>query len=68
MNNIRILEMIDQLGSSLYSCITYVAYFLRVKQFPGSVMKLFVEVYDELCMDKVNEGISHIAVVLNLKY
>ena len=57
--------MVDELGSALNASIADLADFFRVKLLPLFMMEFLVEFADEFGVDKVDEGIAHIALVLN---
>jgi hypothetical protein len=56
--------MMLKLSSSLDTCIAHLAHFHGVELFPFIVMELPIEVLDEFGVDKVDEGISDIAIIL----
>ena len=59
------LKMMRKLGSSLNSSVANVANFLRVEEFPLFVMKLVIELFNELRVNEVQKGIPHVTVILN---
>ena len=59
------LEMVFQLSSSLYPRVAHLTHFCAVELFPGVVVELSVEVLNELCVDKVEECVAYVAVVLD---
>ena len=48
------------------SCIAKLTYFLGVKFLPFFQVKLLVELTYEFCVDEIDEGITHIALVLRI--
>lgn len=64
LQNVRVLEVMLQLGRSLDAGVADLANFVGVEFLPSSVVKLSVEILDELGMDEVEEGVSDVAVIL----
>lgn len=65
LEHIGVLEVVFQLSSSLDSCIANLAHFDGVESVPLPVVKLFVEVDNKFGVDEVEEGVPHVAVILN---
>lgn len=57
--------MFGQLGRALQPCVAEVADLQGVEPIPSVVMELGVEIVDELGADEIDEGVSHVAVVLD---
>ena len=57
--------MVLQLGSALNPCVPHLAHLNRVKLVPLAPVELAVEIGEERAADEVEEGITHVAVVLN---
>ena len=53
-----------ELGSALDTSVPYLADLDRVEAVPLASVELFVEIDDELAVDEVEEGITHVAVIL----
>jgi len=66
IDDIRVFKMVFKLGRSLYPCITDLANFSRIKFVPFVVVEFLVKLLDEFRMDKIDESITNIAVVLSL--
>lgn len=64
LDDIRMLEVVFQLSSALYPRIAHLAHLRAVELLPGMVVELAVEVFDELGVDEVQEGVADVAVVL----
>lgn len=59
------LEMMLQLSCALYAGIANLANLIGVELLPSSMMKLTIEIFDELGMDEVEECVSDVAVILD---
>lgn len=64
----RILEMFLTLSLTLYSCIVYLAYFLRVKSGPFLIIESSVKSLYVFHVGKVNEGIANVAFVKEINW
>lgn len=47
------------------SSVAYLTDFDRVELVPLSLMKILIEVNNELCMDEVDKSVANITIVLN---
>ena len=56
--------MLFEFLESLYPSIGNLAAFLRVEHLPLPGMKFFVKIEDEVVMDKVDEGIAYVGLIL----
>ena len=65
LDDIGIFEMIGQLLSSLNAGIADLRDLVRVELFPLFVMELSVESFNKLGMEKVEESIANITVILH---
>ncbi len=59
-----VFEVMFELGCSLDACIADLADLDWIELIPFALMKLIVEVNDELGVYEVEEGVSHVAIVL----
>lgn len=57
------MEMIHQIGCSLYPCISQFTYLFAVKSIPTPSIVLLVEIVDEFGMIEVDKGIPNIASI-----
>lgn len=64
LEDVGVLEVVLELGSALDPGIADLAHFHRVEFVPPPLMEILIKLSDELCVDKVDEGIADIAVVL----
>lgn len=55
-----------KLSSPLDPCIADLANLYRVELVPLSLVELLVKVWNELGMDKVQEGIANITIILSV--
>lgn len=58
--------MVFELGCPLNSCITNLANFRRIEFIPFMIMEFLVELLNEFRMDKIDESITNITIVLSL--
>ena len=57
--------MVLQLGSALDTGVPHLAHLNRVELVPLAPVELAVKIREEGAADEVEEGIAHVAVVLN---
>lgn len=58
-------EVVLELGSALDACVAHLANLVGVELLPRAVVELSVEVLDELGVDEIEEGVAHVAVILD---
>ena len=56
--------MMFELGGALDTSVPYLANLHGVEAVPLASVELFVEIDNELAVDKVEEGVAYVAVVL----
>lgn len=64
LDDIRMLEVVFQLSSTLYPRIAHLTHLRAVELLPCMVVELSIEVLDELGVDKVQKCVANVAIVL----
>jgi hypothetical protein len=65
LNDIRMLEVMLKLSSALDTCIADLTYLGGIELFPSMIMKLSIEIFYKFRMYEIQEGISHVTVILH---
>jgi hypothetical protein len=65
LQDVRVLEVVLELGRPLDARVAHLANLVGVELLPSPMMKLAVEILDELGMDEVEERVSDVAVILD---